>query len=150
MFFEEQLLTCCLRPSNQDAAKHSGAVLRLLVRRIRQEWPGVQVVFRADSGFCRDWTLSWCELNEVDYVVGMARNQVLNQRAKAAQERARRLHSETGEKQRLFDEFRYGAKKWKRERRVIAKAEHTHLGPNRQYVLTTLKEEPQQVSDGWY
>ena len=78
----------------------------------------------------------------------MSATEALNRRANAAQERTRRLNSETGVKQRPFDQFPQVARKWKRGRWVIARAEHTHRGPNRRHVITTLKEEPQQVQDG--
>ena len=41
---------------------------------MRDRWPGVEILFRADSGFCRDWLMTWCEQNGVDYLIGLARN----------------------------------------------------------------------------
>lgn len=70
----DQLLVSSLRPSNLDAARHAGAILILLVRRLRQVWPNVRIIFRGDGGFCRHRILSWCENHGVDYVVGIARN----------------------------------------------------------------------------
>lgn len=55
VFCGDQLLTAYLRPSNIDPAKHAAAILKLLVTRLRQAWPRTKIVFRADSGFCRDW-----------------------------------------------------------------------------------------------
>ncbi len=51
--------------------------MKLLVRRVRQSWPHTRIIFRGDSGFCRDRTLSWCDRNEVWYVVGIAKNEHL-------------------------------------------------------------------------
>jgi hypothetical protein len=53
VFCGERLLVSYLRPSNIDAAKHSRAMLKLLVDRLRQQWPAVKIIFRGDSGFCR-------------------------------------------------------------------------------------------------
>ena len=36
--------------------------------------PEVSIVIRADSGFCRDDLLRWCEDHHVDYVMGLANN----------------------------------------------------------------------------
>ncbi len=47
-----------LRPSKMDGAKHAWAILALLVKRLRQRWPKVRIVFPADSGFCRRPMLS--------------------------------------------------------------------------------------------
>lgn len=55
VFCDKQLLVSYLRPSRIDAARHAWAVLALLVKRLRQRWPKVRIVLRADSGFCR-WT----------------------------------------------------------------------------------------------
>jgi hypothetical protein len=57
---------------------------------------------------------------------------------------------QTGAKQRLFGEFRYAAGTWDADRRVIVKAEHTGQGANPRYVVTSLKEGPQQIYDELY
>mgnify|MGYP002144391997 CR=1 FL=1 len=80
VFCGQQLLCAYLRPSNIDAAQHAGAILKLLVRRLRQSWPQVRIVFRADSGFCRQRILNWCERAGVHYIVGLARNARLQAR----------------------------------------------------------------------
>lgn len=74
VFCGDQLLVSYLRPSNIDGAKHAWAILARLVRRLRQAWPDVDIIFRGDSGFCRHRMLSWCERHGVHYIVGMARN----------------------------------------------------------------------------
>ena len=48
--------------------------LERIVGRIRQIWPEVSIIIRADSGFCRDALLCWCEDHHVDYVMGLAKN----------------------------------------------------------------------------
>ena len=104
----------------------------LLVKRLRQVWPKVKIVFRGDSGFCRPRMLSWCERNHVDYVVGIARNAALAKKAKPVMELAAMAHEASGKKVRVFDEFPYAAKTWRRwSRRVIVKAEHSARGANR-------------------
>jgi hypothetical protein len=74
VFCGEQLLVAYLRPAKKDAALHAAAILKLLVTRLRQAWPGVRIIFRGDSGFCRPLLLSWCERHSVHFVVGMAKN----------------------------------------------------------------------------
>jgi hypothetical protein len=51
VFCGSRLLVAYLRPSNIDASKHSRAILKLLARRLREVWPGVKIIIRADSGF---------------------------------------------------------------------------------------------------
>ena len=74
VFAGDHLLVAYLRRADIDAAKHARAILKLLVGRLRQAWPGVRIIVRADSGFCRRQLLSWCERNAVDYIIGLAKN----------------------------------------------------------------------------
>ena len=74
-------LVAYLRPANVDGARHFGAVLKLLVRALRARWPDVRITVRADSGFCRKKVLRWCEHECIDYVIGIARNAVLERLA---------------------------------------------------------------------
>ena len=150
VFCGDQLLVAYLRPSKIDASKHSGAILKLLVQRIRQSWPKTRIIWRADSGFCRDWILSWCERNEVYYIVGMARNARLQQIAQQLQEQAQQRFELTGKKQRLFQHFEYGAKSWRRQRRILHKAEHSAQGSNPRFVVTNLPGDPQELYDKVY
>ena len=50
VFCRNQLLVSYLRPSKIDGAKHAWAILALLVKRLRQAWPQVKIILRADSG----------------------------------------------------------------------------------------------------
>jgi hypothetical protein len=150
VFCGEQLLVSYLRQSNQDAAGHAWAVLKLLVVRLRQAWPGVKIVMRADSGFCRWKMLRWCEQHGVDYIIGMAKNTRVLALAEPLMAQAAAACEASGEKQRLFQWLDYGAKKWDRERRIILKAEHTDKGSNPRFVITSLTGEAQSLYDEVY
>lgn len=151
VFCEDQLLVAYLRPSNIDASKHTRAILKLLVRRLRQVWPEVKIVVRGDSGFCRWRLMKWCEKHDVYYVFGLARNKVVERMAKPFMERAERAFEQTGRKQRRFHEIRYAARTWDRKRRVIVKAEYLAQGPNTRFVITNIRQRrPAQIYDGLY
>ena len=66
VFCGEQLLASYLCPSNLDAARHSRSILKLLVDRLRRQWPGVKIIFRGDSGFCRRKLMRYCDRQGVD------------------------------------------------------------------------------------
>jgi len=152
VFCNKQLLVSYLRPSKIDGAKHTGAILSLLVKRLRREWPKVQIIFRADGGFCRQHVLNWCERagNQVDYIVGYTRNNRLETLAADLINQSAADFKASGEKQRLFGELSYGALSWSKERRVIVKAEHNSLGPNTRYVVTNMSGDPQELYDEVY
>lgn len=150
VFCGEQLLVSYLRPSKIDGAKHAWAILSLLVKRFRRIWPDVRIIFRGDSGFCRWRMLSWCDRNNVRYILGIAKNKRLNELSRSLQESAQTLYEDTGEKQRLFDSIDYAAGTWDRSRRVIAKAEYSWRGSNPRYVVTNLAGEDQALYDDVY
>jgi hypothetical protein len=150
VFCGGHLLCALLRPSNIDAAKYSRAVTKLLVERIRREWPHVKITIRGDSGFCRWKLMRWCDKNRVDYIFGLGRNKVLERRIASLMEEAEAAFVKSGEKQRLFDETVYAAGTWDGPRRVIMKAERLPEGPNRRFVVTSLTEEAGQLYDDVY
>jgi Transposase DDE domain group 1 len=150
VFCGEQLLVAYLRPSKIDESKHAGAVLKLLVKRLRRAWPEVPIIVRGDSGFCRRRILAWCERNAVRYVIGLAKNSRLNAMTEAQRERLARQFEQSQVKQREFAELRYGARTWKRERRVIARLEHMEKGDNPRYVVTNLEGDARSVYENTY
>jgi hypothetical protein len=150
VFCGEQLLVSYLRPSKIDESKHTGAILKLLVRRLRQAWPEVRIVLRGDSAFCRRRLLAWCERNDVGYVVGLAQNKRLNAMTREQRERLARQFEQTQLKQREFAELHYGARTWKCERRVIARLEHMEKGDNPRYIVTNLEGDGRSVYEQIY
>jgi hypothetical protein len=140
VFCGHQLLVAYLRPSNIDASLHARAVLRLLVNRLRKAWPDVRILFRGDAGFARWRLMRWCEKNRVDYVIGLARNDVLKRMAEPFMAQAETEHQKTQQKVRNFHEIAYAAETWDRERRVIVKAERLAEGPNLRFVVTNLRD----------
>ena len=150
VFCGEQLLVSYLRPSNVDGAKHTWAILALLVERLRQAWPAVRIILRADSGFCRHHVLRWCERHGVGYIVGLARNKRLQRMIEESFVDVEQRFEETKEKQRVFLDLRYGAKSLGRQRAVIAKLEVTAQGRNPRFIVTNLNGDAQQLYDKVY
>jgi hypothetical protein len=150
VFCGEQLLLAYLRPSNIDGAKHAWAILALLVRRLREKWPEVRIVLRADSGFCRHRMLGWCERHNVGYVVGIAQNARLNGATEAHRQRLAQQLAQSGKKQREFFEFHYAAASWHSERRVIARLEFSEQGDNPRYIVTNLAGTAAELYDDLY
>jgi len=150
VFCNDQLLVSYLRPSKIDGAKHAWAILSLLVKRLRQKWPKVKVIFRGDSGFCRFRMLRWCERHDVGYIVGIAQNKRLKARIHRRMNQAEQHQQTHGDKVRWFCAFFYGARSWDHPRRVIAKIEVTALGRNPRFVVTNLDGDPQQLYEHLY
>lgn len=144
IFCGEHLLCARLRRSNIDGAEGAVEELNRIVGQIRQAWPEVKIIIRADSGFCRDDLMSWCEdeRNRVDYVLGLAKNERLKKEIAGEMKQAEAQFGETQQPARIFKEFRYETlKSWSRERRVIGKAEHLEKGANPRFVVTSLSSD---------
>jgi hypothetical protein len=150
VFCGDELLTAYLRPSKIDASKHSRALLKLLVQRLRQAWPLVKLTIRADSGFCRWRLMRWCDSHGIGYVLGLARNPVLERSAADWTGRADRQFRKTAQPQRIFGSFSYAASSWDRSRRVIAKAEHNAQGSNPRFIVVNVPGDPQELYEDVY
>jgi Transposase DDE domain group 1 len=86
--------------------------------------------------------MAWCEQNQVDYVLGLARNSRLQRKIAAAMRAAKQEHQRTGQAARGFADFSYRTRKsWSRSRRVVAKAEYLEKGENPRFVVTSLPAE---------
>ena len=139
IFCGDHLLCARLRPADIDAAAGSVKHLQRIVAQVRETWPDVKVVIRADSGFCREEILRWCEDNGVDYVIGLAQNTRLKAMIAAEQEQARVEFERTKEPARVFTDLQYRTlDSWSCQRRVVAKAEHLAKGANPRFVVTSL------------
>ena len=148
IFAGDQVLCARLRPANQDGAAGAVEEVQPIVEQLRQRWPEVQIVLRADSGFCREELIAWCEANQVDYTFGLARNQRLRKIIGAHMHQARLLHQSTGQPARIFAEFPYQTRKsWSRSRRVVAKAEYLDKGENPRFVVTSLPPDQWAAQD---
>jgi len=140
IFCGDSLLCARLRESNKDQSAGSVDEINRIVGQIRKRWPKVQVVLRADSGFCRDEIMTWCEANSVDYVFGLAKNSRLLALIEKHMEQAQLRYEITGKASRVFGDFYYRTlDSWDRERRVVAKAEHLEKGANPRFIVTSLR-----------
>jgi hypothetical protein len=132
-----------LRSSNIDAAAGSVEAAKRIVEQIRQRWPKVKILLRADSGFAREELMSWCEAHQVDYVFGLAKNSRLIREIEESLEQARQQFEQTSKPARKFCDFTYITRKsWSRRRRVIGKAEHLAKGSNPRFLVTSLSAQP--------
>ena len=102
VFCGDHLLCARLRPSNIDASAGSLEEVQRIVRQIRGRWPKTRIILRADSGFCREELLAWCENNDVDYVFGFARNKRLRRIIGRAMREAKQEHRRTGKPARCI------------------------------------------------
>ena len=132
-------LFALLRPGSADPAGGVTGPLGRIVARLRQEWPWLKILLRADSAYARDELMAWCKDNDVDYVIGLARNSRLVERIGWLLDDAAAEAERKGRPARRFTEFPYATlTSWSCERRVVAKAEHLADKSNPRFVVTSL------------
>jgi hypothetical protein len=122
-----------LRPGKTPDGAEVALVLRHVIGRIRARWPKVEIVVRGDSHYSRPEAMTWCERNRIGYIFGLAGNPVLLRQVSPLAEDAAlgRLDGDG-----RYGEFRYAAKSWTVERRVIARVEAGPQGADSRFIVT--------------
>ena len=145
-----QLIAAILRPGNTHASRGALAILKRIVKRLREKWPSVEIEIRADAGFAVPEIYDYCEKEGIGYTIGLISNPRLEALAQDLLGRAKRESEEReGEKVRLVCSTSYQADSWEHSRRVIYKAEVLQKGTNTRFVVTSRSEEPEELYD-WY
>jgi len=154
IFCGDHLLGARLRQSNIDGSDGALEEVQRIVGAIRKRWSGVRIVLRADSGFCRDAIMTWCEADNIDYIFGLARNSRLEVILAPQLKEASAQFAQTQRRARIFTEFDYETlNSWSCARRVIGKAEHLEGKANPRFVVTSLPAsvwDPQKLYEDLY
>ena len=139
IFCGRHLLAAKLRRANSAGAAGTVEEVARIIGQIRARWPRVRSLLRADSGFCREAGMAWCEANRVDYVFGLARNLRLTGEIETEMAAARAKADRTGRPARRFKDFHWSTRdSWSRIRRVIGKAGWTEGEANPRFIVTSL------------
>jgi hypothetical protein len=142
IFCGRHLLAAKLRRADIDGSAGAVEEVARIVAQIRQRWPHVRILLRADSGFAREALMAWCEKNGVYYLFGLARNDRLTAEIAAELAQAGEESRQTGRPARRFKDFMWATRDgWSRRRRVVAKAEWTAGEANPRFVVTSLSAE---------
>lgn len=141
-FIGDAIVWAQLRTATGDASKGTVEALEAIVAAVRRRCPRARIVVRADSGFCRESIMVWCEEHRVDYVLGLARNPRLVAALTPALDRAHQQACLCGGTARVYHEFDYQTlNTWSRPRRVVGKAERLGDKDNPRFIVTTLTRE---------
>ena len=140
-----------LRPGKTPDGREVRTIIKHVTRRIRRSWPDVRILWRGDGHYARPEAMAWCEENGVDYVFGLAGNDVLRARVQALAEDLCVRRAETGEdKRRTWCAFAYAARSWRGERRVVARIEASTRGLDARFVVTSLAGAPEPLYERLY
>ena len=83
--------------------------------------------------------MTWCEAHDVDFVLGLAKNERLVEMVNYHLGMAQCAYAATMQSERVYGELEYRTlDTWSRSRRVVTRAEHSHHGDNPRFVVTSL------------
>lgn len=142
-----ELITAVLRPGNVHASRRIVAILRRIVKKLKQAFGDIKITVRADAGFAIPELYEFCETEELNYIFGFITNGRVLAYGQDLIDSAGEEYHRTQAKQRLFGEFDYQAGSWSRPRRIIIKAEHNELGANNRFVVTNMADDPEELYD---
>jgi len=147
---QQYLVTAILRPGNVPASRGAIGLLRRLFRKLRTAFPQATLRVRLDGGYATPALFDFLEADGVEYLVAMASNARLAKRVRRLLGKARMRSKASGQTEHLYGETRYAARKWRRKRRVIMKAEVVRLAgrdprDNPRFVVTNLPQTPRHV-----
>ena len=127
-----------LRPGKTPSGQEIRGHLRRLLRVIREYWPDTHITIRGDSHYGRPEVMDWCDDNGIEFVFGLAGNDVLRRLVEPIADDVRVRRAEAGAAViRHYTETRYRAKSWQVDRRVAARIEATTQGLDIRYVVTS-------------
>jgi len=141
-----------LRPGKTPSGREVRAILKHAVRRIRKNWPRVEILVRGDSHYARPEALDWLEDEGHGYAFGLAGNDALKALAAPFAEDAalRRARAGASGKLRRHATLAYAAGSWRHRRRVIARIAASERGCDVRYVVTNLAGKPKRLYERVY
>ena len=142
-----RLIATALHPGKTPTAKAILGILRRVVKKLRQVWPRLPLVFRADGHHSKPEVLAWLERMGLHYVIGYAPNAVLKKQFGACISKAARryeAHVKEGRTEveaRTFASGSYSAGSWLgKQRRIICRAIAGPNGVDERFIVTSFEE----------
>ena len=128
-----------LRPGKRPSGEEAARILKHVIRRIRYNWPRVEITVRGDGHYGTPQVMDLLEERGCGYIFGLPGNARLTKIGHPWCEDAavRRVCSHK-DKLRRFFRTDYQAKSWSRKRKVIARVEATSKGCDIRFIVTNL------------
>ena len=134
-----KLITTILRPGKRPSGKEIVTILKRIVKKIRQAWPGVGILLRGDSYFSAPAVYEFCEDHDIKYVFGFKAYKPLMKAAENLMTQAQKLYQYSDKPVKTYSQLFYQAQSWPAAKRIICKAEYNNQGANTRFIITNLK-----------
>ena len=106
---ERYLCAAALRPGNAPTQHGALTLLTRIVRRLQERFLRSRILVRLDGGFAAPELFEFLDTVGVDYVVAMAKNDVLERQVDLDLIVARVLSEASGQTEHVYTDFRYAA-----------------------------------------
>ena len=128
-----------LRPGKRPSGKEAARILKHVIRRIRRNWPRVEIMVRGDGHYGTPEVMELLEDQGCGYIFGLPGNARLSKIGQPwCEDVALRRALSDKDTLRRFFQVSYRAKSWSRERKVVARVEATSKGCDVRFVVTNL------------
>lgn len=146
----QHLFHARLRPGTARDARGTPALLRRTVGTLRKAFRKARILVRLDAGFASPVVFEMLDELRVDYLVSTAGNAVLKRASAEPMRIARNVAERLDLSFQVYGETDYRSSGWRRNRRVIFKAEalvypERELKENQRFVVTNLRLAPEKA-----
>lgn len=147
-----KFITAVLRPGKTPKGVENAMIVKRILQRLRSAWPTTHIILRGDSHFANPELMALLQADpHLDFIFGLAANQLLLRQARPWLEQVRVLHQQrchhahrndrpAPTSTQTYHEFDYAAVSWSQTYRVVLKAQYMSRGENPRFVVTSLSE----------
>lgn len=152
---DQYLFAYILRPGDAHASFGAIAILRRIVKRLREAFVGTSILVRLDGGYAVPEMFEYLEKAGLKYAIAVGGNSVLQAFAEPLMIKARADSQISGQTEHYYGECKYWPDSWDVDRRVIFKSEvvrHPGREPkdNPRFVVTNLRSTPIHIYEKIY
>lgn len=148
---EQFLVASQLRPGDASAGEDGVKMLKGVLKKCRRFFPQARILVRLDAGFANPEMLDFLDEAQVGYLVSYPKNATLLKQIRSTMKLVSKCSRESGESEQAYGHFLYKtAKSWKRQHRIIYKAEVIRQEgmfdkDNPRFVVTNLQGCPERL-----
>lgn len=129
-----------LRPGNVHTSKWNERFLAIIVKKIRERFPKMRIIVRADAGFSGAAFYKVVDELNIEFTVGISSNERLKQLfQKDIKEVSEKYVQHDQPFQKFVGPFQYQAASWDKPQQVYAKIESTGRGLNVRFFVSSLE-----------
>jgi len=147
-----QMILPVLRPGNVHSSKWNHRFLRILVEALRNRFPNLQIIIRADAGFSGPDFYTLVQDYKLDFCLGVASNDRLKELIRPLFEAIEQKYARQNKPFKTFTgPFSYQADSWPCPQDLYAKVESTGKGMNVRFFASNFADEdPRELYKDFY